>query len=86
VPVGKALGRRRVREALLGAVDERIPAERGRLRFGIVHVGCPEIVGPLRDELRRRYGEVEVLSAPATPVIATHLGIGAWGIAWTAEE
>jgi fatty acid-binding protein DegV len=29
---------------------------------------------------------VEILSAPATPVIATHLGIGAWGIAYMVED
>lgn len=85
VPVGKAIGRRRVRQALLAAMADRIPDDATRVRFGIVHVACPEIVRPLSDELRKRYGEVEIMVAPATPVIATHLGPGAWGIAWTAE-
>ncbi len=38
-------------------------------------------------ELRATYGkDVEILSAPATPVIATHLGVGAWGIAYIVED
>jgi fatty acid-binding protein DegV len=68
-------------------VDERIPDGTERMRFGIFHVGMPEIVQPITDELRGRYGNrVEVLAAPATPVIATHLGIGAWGVAYLVED
>jgi fatty acid-binding protein DegV len=29
---------------------------------------------------------VEILTAPVTPVIATHLGIGAWGLAYMVED
>jgi len=37
--------------------------------------------------LRARYGKhVEILTAPATPVISTHLGIGAWGVAYLVED
>ncbi len=85
-PVGRALGRARVVPALLGALRERVPADVSAVRFGVVHVGRPEIVAPIREQLRKSYGEVEVLSAPATPVLATHLGTGAWGVAYMVED
>jgi DegV family protein with EDD domain len=87
VPVGKALGVRRVRSKLMELVDTRIPTGATNVRFGVVHVGVPEIVEPITRELRARYGQhVEIISAPATPVIATHLGIGAWGVAYMVED
>ena len=84
---GKAIGATRARSQLMKLVDERIPDGTERVRFGIFHVGMPEIVQPITDALRGRYGNrIEVLSAPATPVIATHLGIGAWGVAYLVED
>lgn len=85
-PAGKAIGRNRVVTALLDAMYERIPPDATKLRFGVVHVGYPEVVSRVSDLLRERYGPVEILSAPATPVISTHVGIGAWGLAWMAED
>ena len=86
VPVDKAVGRHRARAVLLDRVSERIPPG-ARVRFGVVHVGNEEIVAPVCEELRARFGhDVEILTAPATPVIATHLGIGAWGVAYLLED
>ncbi len=86
IPVGKAVGRRRAREALLDAVASRIP-DGAHVRFGIVYVGDDAIVGPVSDELRARYGRsVEIVTAPATPVLATHLGPGAWGLVFLVED
>ena len=83
---GKAFGDRRARPELLRVLREQIPAEAKRVRFGVVHVGLPEIVEPVCEELRVRYGrDVEILTAPAAPVISTHLGIGAWGVAYLVE-
>ena len=37
--------------------------------------------------LRDRWGrDVEILASPATPVLATHLGLGAWGVAYLVEK
>ncbi len=85
-PAGKAIGRNRVVPVLMDAVHARIPASTTKLRFGVVHVGCPEVVARVSALLRERYGQVEILSAAATPVISTHVGIGAWGLAWMAED
>jgi DAK2 domain fusion protein YloV len=87
VPLGKAFGVRRARGEMLRVLRERIPGGAEQIRFGVVHVGMPDIVGEMSAALRAEYGaDVEVLGAPATPVIATHLGIGAWGIAYMVED
>jgi DegV family protein with EDD domain len=87
VPFGKAFGLRRARAELLDVLRRQIPSGVRKVRFGVVHVGMPEIIDEMTRALRLEYGEdVEVLSAPATPVIATHLGIGAWGIAYIVED
>jgi DegV family protein with EDD domain len=86
-PYGKAFGVKGARREMLKVLREHVPADVERVRFGIVHVGIPEIVADLARELRAEYGEhVEVIGAPATPVIATHLGIGAWGVAYMIED
>ena len=72
--------------ALLDAVAEDMERVPETLRFGIVHVGIPEIVPEVRELLVARYGNVEILNAPITPVLATHLGIGAWGLAYMVED
>jgi fatty acid-binding protein DegV len=36
--------------------------------------------------LRERYGNPEILTAPVTPVLATHLGPGAWGVTYLVED
>ncbi len=86
VPRAKAIGRKRVILALLDAVAEDMGCVPEKVRFGIVHVGVPEIVSEVRELVVARYGEVEILNAPITPVVATHLGIGAWGLAYMVED
>ncbi len=50
-------------------------------------MGIPEVIEPVAQALRARYGEkTEILSAPAAPVISTHLGLGAWGVAYMVED
>lgn len=84
---GKAFGDDAARPELLRVVREQIPEGTRRVRFGIVQVGVPEIVPSITEALKAEYGaNIDVLSAPATPVIATHTGIGAWGVAWLVED
>ncbi len=87
LPFGQAFGEGRARDALLGIVQDKIAPSATKVRFGVVHVGIPEIVPEITSRLRQMYGEhVEILSAPATSVIATHLGVGAWGVAYLVED
>lgn len=87
IPYGKAFGVQRAKDEMLKVLRAQIPAGTTKVRFGVVHVGMPEIVPEMTTRIRAEYGDrVEILSAPATPVIATHLGIGAWGLAWMVED
>ena len=84
---GKARGDLKVRRLILDMVEREIGPAPTQVRFGLVHVGAPELLAPVEEELRRRFGQdVEMMTAPATPVLATHLGIGAWGVAYTVED
>ena len=86
-PAGRALGRSRVLEKVLDLVAEKVPPGSGPVRFGIVHVSRPGIVDEVSERVRERWGEgVEIVASPAAPVLATHLGPGAWGLAWLSEE
>ena len=86
-PVGKALGMDRAGDELMKLLRQRIPTGVEKVRFGVVHVGAPDVVGPATARWRAEYGDhVEILTAPVTPVIATHLGTGAWGVAYVVED
>ena len=83
---GKGRGERGARRQLLDIVRERVDGARSA-RFGIVHVGAPEILDAVQRALRELSGaSTEILSGPATPVLATHLGLGAWGVAYMVED
>ena len=83
---GLAFGRSRVLPAVLRRLERAIPDEAEEVRFGVVHVGCPEVLEEVSDALRERWGEVEILTGPATPVIGTHIGIGSWAVAYLVED
>lgn len=85
-PVGKVIGRRKVLPAVLGLLEDCIPPGAKKLRFGVVHVGYPEIVEEVSAALRARYGDVDVLGGPAAPIFATHVGLGAWCLAYMVED
>ncbi len=86
-PIGNAFGPERARAMLMDELARRAPPGEATIRFGVVYVGTPAIVTPVSDALRARWGaDVEILAAPITPVIATHIGLGAWGVAYLVEE
>lgn len=51
-------------EELMKQLRQRIPEGTEKVRFGVVHVGAPQVVGP----------------------VTTHLGTGAWGVAYVVED
>ena len=71
---------------MLEVLEQRIPRGVKSLRFGVIHVGCAECVDRARIALQEKYGDREIITASATPVIATHIGPGAWGICWQLED
>ena len=84
--LGKARGSRRVRKLLVEKILAEIPEGAHKVRFGIVHAGASDVVAPVRAELEARFPGAEVLVSPITPVIATHLGAGAWGVGYMVED
>lgn len=86
IPFDRAMGRPRVLPTVMEVLRREIPEGARQLRFGVAHVGCPEIVPDVSDALRERFGNVEILTAAATPVVATHVGIGAWEVAYLVED
>lgn len=83
---GKARGSSRARRLLMETVAAEIPDDARQIRFGVVHVAAPEIARQVCEELQERYGDAETLVSPITPTISTHLGPGAWGIAYMVED
>jgi hypothetical protein len=85
-PVTRVRGMPAVLPKMLDIIEQRVPRNARFLRFGLVHVGCEEIMEEARAAVIARFGDREIITAPATPVIATHLGPGAWGLGWQLED
>lgn len=84
--IAKARGRAAVVPRTVALLRERIPTAARKVRFGIIHVARPEVVGEVKQALTAAFGRHDTLVAPATPVIANHLGPGAWGVAYMVED
>ena len=85
-PVARVRGMPNVLPKMLDVLQQRVSVHARTLRFGVIHVGNPAAADRAREALLKRYGQRDVVCAPATPVIATHLGPGAWGICWQLED
>lgn len=86
VPAGTAFGRKRVLPALMRRVEKALGKDSVKVRFGVVHVGCEDVVDDVTAALEARWPGAEILTGPATAVIATHVGVGAWAVAYMVEE
>lgn len=88
--VSKVRGSNRLLPKMLDVVAESIPKDARKVRFGVVHVDALERAETMRDALAERFGErfgvEEILLGPATPVLATHIGLGAWGVGFQVDE
>jgi DegV family protein with EDD domain len=86
VPIDKVRGRKNMVPRMLATLEKKVPRGVKKVRFGIMHVAAPEVLEPLTEEIRRRYGNVDVMTAPGTPVFGTHTGEGAFGIGYMIED
>ncbi len=84
VPVAKVRGRKNVVPRMLKELEARVP-KTAKARFGIIHVGAEGLARTIEQQILERYPNAETIIAPATPVLATHLGPGAWGLAYQVE-
>jgi DegV family protein with EDD domain len=86
-PIARVRGMNSVLPKMLELMAKRVPGDAKSLRFGMVHVGCSEeLLAEVRAALTAHFGEREIIASPATPVLATHLGPGAWGVCWQLED
>ena len=85
-PVARARGREGARKRLLEMLDRSLTPRPKGLRLGVVHGDIPEFAETLRAELVERYRPMQCLVTPLTPVIAAHVGIGAWGVFYQNED
>ncbi len=85
VPIDRVRGRKNMLPKMLEILEAKVPRGR-KVRFGVMHVAAPEVLEPVTREIRARYGSVDVVTAPGTPIIGTHAGEGAWGIAYLVED
>lgn len=84
-PVAKVRGADALLPRVLELLEDRIGDARA-FRFGVVHVDSDEVAEQVRAALIARFGERDVLLGPATPVLATHIGRGAWGVGFLVED
>jgi DegV family protein with EDD domain len=85
-PIDRVRGRKNALPKMLEILERKVPKGAKKVRFGVMHVAAPEMLQPVTKEIRARYGNVDVVHAPGTPIIGTHAGEGAWGIAYLVED
>ncbi len=84
-PVSKVRGYKALVPKVLSLVTREI-AEARNVRFGVIHVDALDVAEEVRAALEDRFGARDVLISPATPVVATHIGLRAWGLAYMVED
>lgn len=86
IPAARVRGARNVLARVLDLIEAALPAGARSIRFGVIHVDAEETATSVVAALRTRFGPRDILVAPATPVIATHTGPGAWGVSWMVDD
>ncbi|MDX2194292.1 MAG: DegV family protein [Gemmatimonadales bacterium] len=86
LPVDRVRGRERVVPRVLELLEQRLAARPQKLRFGIAHAEAPEAAERLRTALAAAFRPRDVLVGPATGVIGTHVGPGAWAVFYQVED
>jgi uncharacterized protein len=84
-PEAKVRGADALLPKVLELLAERMGDSRA-FRFGVVHVDAEAVAERVRTALIERFGDRDVLMSPATPVLATHIGRGAWAVAYMVED
>lgn len=85
-PVARVRGMRNVLPRMMKVLQQRVPKSVKSARFGIIHVGAPDLAAEAKAAIEKQYGRREIIVNPATPVLAAHLGPGAWGLCYQVED
>ncbi len=84
--VDRARGRAQLVDRVLELIDAALTPRPSQLRIGIVHAEAPEVAERLRTALTAAYSPKDVVVGPATGVLGTHVGIGAWAVFYQVED
>lgn len=79
-PLERTRTKPKAMDKLLEIMEQRVKGT-GALHAGVVHGDIPEEAESLKQRVIERFKPVEVLVSEITPVIGTHLGPGAIGLA-----
>ncbi|MBA2292902.1 MAG: DegV family EDD domain-containing protein [Gemmatimonadales bacterium] len=79
-------GRENVVTRVLALLDRALTPRPMQLRLGITHADAPDVAERLRTALIAAFRPREIIVGPATAVIGTHVGIGAWSVAYQVED
>ncbi len=86
IPVDRVRGKDSLIPRVLALLDKRLTPRPIVIRFGVAHAEAPEMAERVRNALVAAYQPRECFVAPATGVLATHVGPGAWAIFYQVED
>lgn len=85
-PVDRVRGRDQVVPRILTLLEQRLGGRPRQVRFGVVHAEAAETAERVRTALLAAFHPREVLVGPATAVLGTHVGEGAWAVFYQVED
>jgi DegV family protein with EDD domain len=85
-PAARVRGRDQVVPRVLTMLEQRLTPRPSTIRFGVVHAEAPEEAERVRTALTAAFRPKEVVVGPATAVIGTHVGEGAWAVFYQVED
>jgi fatty acid kinase/fatty acid kinase fatty acid binding subunit len=86
VPIERVRGRENLEARVLSQLEQRLTPRPSMIRFGVAHADAPDVARRIQAALVERYHPRDCFVAPATGVLATHVGPGAWGIFYQIED
>jgi DegV family protein with EDD domain len=86
IPVDRVRGKENVVPRALALLEKRLTPRPKVIRFGVAHAEAPETAERVRTALVAAYQPRDCFVAPATGVLATHVGPGAWAIFYQVED
>ena len=86
VPIDRVRGRDQLVARVLQWVDRALTPRPKAIRFGIAHAESPDTAERLRTALVADYQPRDCFVAPATGVLGTHAGPGAWAVCYQVED
>lgn len=85
-PIDRVRGSEQVVQRVLALVDKRLTPRPKTIRFGVAHAEAPEAAERVRTALMAAYRPKEIIVAPVTGVLGTHVGVGAWAVFYQVED